>query len=195
MLVKTVSHLIYDVLPAAEDYEKAELRLSQEYNPDKPVSDWMVAAREAKRRAAQLAISIDGLTDRFAGEQNFTKACIRQTITSHCLWPGTETPRLGAHERVRAVANAYKHYNLSDPNMVIKTNDDVDAAGAGYGIDGFGVGKFGGVEVLVNQKNGEVFKFLGDVPVAISAWFNFLEQQGAQIPPGPYMVCGIEVHT
>ncbi|PHS28012.1 MAG: hypothetical protein COA84_03165 [Robiginitomaculum sp.] len=195
MPVETLSHLIYDVLPAAEDYEKAELRLSQEHDPDKPVSDWMVAARGAKRRAAQLAVSIDGLTDRFADEQNLTVKSIRRSITNHCLWPGTETPRLGAHERVRAVANAYKHYNLSNPNLLIDHNDDVIAAGAGYGIDGYGVGKCGGVEILVNQKDGEVFKFLGDVPVAISAWFKFLGHQGVQIPPGSYMVCGIEVHT
>lgn len=48
-----------------------------------------------------------------------TLAGIRNSITPLCLWPGSGAQRLGAHERVRGVANAYKHQNLIDPNLPI----------------------------------------------------------------------------
>ncbi|MFZ1010638.1 MAG: hypothetical protein WAN65_27615, partial [Candidatus Sulfotelmatobacter sp.] len=59
-----------------------------------------------------------------------------------------------------AVANAYKHDKLHDPKHPIRSDDDVLVVGAGYGIDGFGLGKFGGIEVIVHQTNGEQRKFL-----------------------------------
>jgi hypothetical protein len=77
----------------------------------------------------------------------------------------------------------------------IASESDVLATGAGYGIDAFGVGKFSGVEVLVNQKDGQVRKFLGDVPRAIAGWFRFLNGHGVGVPAEDYVVCGLIVHA
>jgi hypothetical protein len=70
---------------------------------------------------------------------------------------------------------------------------DILAIGAGYGIDTYGVGKFSGVEVLVNQRDGNVKKFMGDVPWAIAGWFRFLAAGGASLPAHDYVVCGLRV--
>ena len=62
-------------------------------------------------------------------------------------------------------------------------------------MDGWGVGKYGGVpEVLVHETGGDQFKFLGDVLIAICAWFKFLAANGAALPAGPIQVCGLQVH-
>jgi hypothetical protein len=53
----------------------------------------------------------------------------------------------------------------------VASESDILATGAGYGIGGYGIGKFGGVEVLVTERNGTVRKFLGDVPWAISGFW------------------------
>jgi hypothetical protein len=66
--------------------------------------------------------------------------------------------------------------------------------GLGYGLDGYRVGKFGGVEVLVRDKTATSWKFLGDTPVAIAAWFRCLGAHGAVLPAGPYYVCSQVVH-
>jgi hypothetical protein len=76
-------------------------------------------------------------------------------------------------------------------NIPIASESNILATGAGYGIDGYGVGKFGGVEVLVTERDGTVRKFLGDVPWAIAGWFQFLAAQGAAVPPDEYRVCGL----
>jgi len=55
--------------------------------------------------------------------------------------PNSMTPRVGALERVRGVANAYKHQNLNDPKLPISSDADVLVVGSGYGVDGYGVGK------------------------------------------------------
>jgi hypothetical protein len=75
----------------------------------------------------------------------------------------------------------------------ITSESDVLATGAGFGIDGYGVGKFSGVEVLVNQKDGAVRKFLGDVPWSIAGWFRFLADQGVTLPLEEFVVCGLVV--
>ena len=92
------------------------------------------------------------------------------------------------------VANAYKHQDLSNPALPITSNDDVLVTGFGYGLEGFGVGKYGGVEVLVRETGGTTYKFLGDAPVAIAAWFRFLEQNGATLPAGPYQLFNITLY-
>ena len=86
-------------------------------------------------------------------------------------------------ERVCAVANAYKHAVDCAANIQSLLNRDILATGAGYGIDGYGVGKFGGVEVLVTERDGTVRKFLGDVPWAIAGWFQFLRPRARQCRP------------
>jgi hypothetical protein len=95
---------------------------------------------------------------------------------------------------VRGVANAYKHQDLNDPTLPITSDAEVLVIGLGYGLDGFGVGKRGGVEVLVHETGGDKFKFLGDVPTAIAAWFEFLAVNGATLPAGPHQCCNLQVH-
>ena len=93
------------------------------------------------------------------------------------------------------MANAYKHAGPLRGKHPIASELDVLATGAGYGIDGYGVGKYGGVEVLVTERDGTVRKFLGDVPWAIAGWFQFLESKGAALPPDEYCICGICVKS
>jgi hypothetical protein len=194
MLEATLDHLLHNVLPAAADYAAAEDALTQAYNGDSTPVAWETAARLAKRRAAEVAIAIDALVDRCFTELGRSKSDIRGDISALCLWPTSGAPRLGAYDRVRGVANAYKHQNLADPSLPIASDADVLVVGLGYGLDGWGVGKMGGVEILVEERSGERFKFLGDIPVAVSAWFRFLVTQGAVLPAGPYVCCNLQVH-
>lgn len=195
MLDRTTDHLINNVLAAAADYDSAEQALTLAYNSDPAPAAWEAAARAAKRRAAEAAIAIDGLTDRCATELTRSKSSIRADISALCLWPGSIAERLGAHDRVRGVANAYKHQDLNDTTLPISSDDDVLAVGSGWGMDGWGVGKYGGIpEVLVHESGGDRFKFLGDVPTAIAAWFKFLAANGATLPAGPIQVGNLQVH-
>ncbi|MBK3799945.1 hypothetical protein GAY33_11990 [Azospirillum brasilense] len=184
----TVGHLVHNVLEAAADYEQAERDLSAAYAADPAPSAWEAAARKAKRRAAELAVAIDGLTDRAAIGLGASKTAVRTRVSILCA------ARPGAFERVWSAANAYKHKNLKDPRMVVASDDDVLAVGLGYGLDGFGVGKFGGVEVIVRDRAGASWKFLGDVPAVIGAWFRFLAAEGALLPDGPIMVCELQAY-
>jgi len=68
MLDITVDHLLNDVLPAAGDYEEAENVLTAAFSADQQPAAWAKEASEAKRRASQLAVAIDGLADRAALE-------------------------------------------------------------------------------------------------------------------------------
>jgi hypothetical protein len=71
--------------------------------------------------------------------------------------------RDGAMVRVSGAANAYKHGNLNANRHPISSDGDVLATSAGYGVDGFGLGKYDGVEVILTLKNGEKRKFNPDV--------------------------------
>ena len=106
-----VDHLIHNVLPSAADYEAAENALSQAYAVNPVPASWEQAARLAKRRAAELAIAVDGLTDRCHKELGLTKTATRDAVGAFCVWPGTASPRHDCIERMRGVANAYKHEN------------------------------------------------------------------------------------
>jgi hypothetical protein len=92
---------------------------------------------------------------------------VRNEVAALCEIGGVK--RDGCLDRVRGIANAYKHHELKDPRSPILSNDDVRAAGDG--LDGYGIGKFGGVEIVINKKGGARPKFLGDVPWAIAGWF------------------------
>lgn len=193
MLESAVEHLLHNVLPAAVDYIAAEDALSIAHNASLSAASWETEARLAKRRAAELAIAIDGLPDRCKQELGLTVLQIRAAVAALCLYPGTTSPRPGSLERVRGVANAYKHKNLTDPTLPITSDADVLVVGLGYGLDGFGVGKSGGVEVLVHETSGISWKFLGDAPTTIAAWFSFLVSRGAVVPAGPYYFGGLVV--
>ncbi len=192
-LQSTLRHLLCNVLSAAEDYAEAERRLSKAFSQDQTPSHWKRAADDAKRRASDLAVAIDGLADRAKNDTGIPIDSIRQQVGALCVWPGTMIARIDALDRVRGVANAYKHQILSDKKLPITSERDVFALGVGYGQDAFGVGKFGGVEVFVVDKNGKSWKFLGDAPVAIAAWFQFLKVQGVSLLSVPIFALGVKV--
>jgi hypothetical protein len=194
LLERCVDHLIHHVLPAAAEYEDAEQALSEAYTADPAPTCWESAARQAKRKAAELAIAIDGLSDRAQSELGGTLTQIRQTVGDLCVWPTNGTLRDGSLERVRGVASAYKHGDLSDPRLPISSDADVLVVGLGFGLDGYGVGKFSGVEVIVHDNTGKSWKFEGDAPVAVAAWFRFLAVQGATLPIDRYEVLNVRVH-
>jgi hypothetical protein len=83
---------------------------------------------------------------------------------------------------------------LTDPTLPITSDNDVLVVALGYGLDGYGVGKFDGEEVIIGDKNGQSWTFLGDAPAAIAAWFRFLDSHNATLPNGPYHVSGLKVH-
>ena len=193
-LASTIDHLTQNVLAAAADYDASEQALSHAYNANQAPAAWEAAAQLAKRRAAEVAIAIDGLTDRASTDLDRSKLNVRTDITALCLFPGSSIPRTGAHDRVRGVANAYKHQNLSDRSLPITSDADILVVGLGYGLDGYGVGKWGGVEVLVQETGGERYKFLGDVPTAIAAWLRYLAANGAVLQPDPMHCCGVQIY-
>jgi len=80
MLDLTVDHLLNDVLPAARDYEEAENALTGAYSADQQPTAWTTAAREAQRKASQLAVAIDGLADRAALELSMNLDMVRADV-------------------------------------------------------------------------------------------------------------------
>lgn len=193
-LQSVLDHLLTNVLPAADEYAEAERQLSEAFSQDENAANWKAAADRAKRRASDLAVAIDGLTDRAHIATGTSKTAIRKSVGDLCLWPGGESPRTDALERVRAIANAYKHQELTDTSLPISSERDVLALGAGFGVDGWGVGKFGGVEVLITDKSGKTWKFLGDAVVSIAAWFRFLNAAGISLPTDPVHSLNVQVH-
>lgn len=192
MLQRAFSHLFDNVLPAAAEYLEAERELSAAYVAvGNNLSACMDEAKKARRLAASVAIAIDGLADRTANELRVKADAVRAQIAPLCLLG--QSPRVGCIERVRAVADAYKHDALSNPKHPITSNDDVLVVAPGYGVDGYGVGKFGGVEVVVNQDNGDQRKFLGDVPAAVRGWLQFLSGKGVAVPGAELTVCNVRV--
>ena len=193
MLKTTVNHLISNVIPAARDYDDAETALSAAFaaaNCDQ--TKCQAECETAKRRAAEIAVAIDGLADRAAQALGSTPTAVRAQIAMLSEINGTM--RHGCVDRVCAVANAYKHAVLGDPKHPIRYYADVLVVGAGYGIDSIGAGKFSGIEVMVHQTDGEQRKFLADVPYAIAGWFAFLKQQGAPLPADRFTICGLPVN-
>ena len=193
MLTDTLNHLLNNVLPAARDYQQAERELSAAFARNNDPQSWTTEGQQAKRRAAEVAIAIDGVADRAASALGLPPDQVRAQVGPYCVI-GTAR-RMGCIERVCAVANAYKHAGPLRAKHPINSESDVLVTGAGYGIDAFGVGKFSGIEVLVTQKNGEVRKFLGDVPWAIAGWFSFLADYGGALPPEDFVVCNLLVHA
>ncbi|MBT9288263.1 hypothetical protein [Prosthecodimorpha staleyi] len=192
MIHRSVDQLIDNVLPAAADYFMAEQELSAVYAAaTNDLSACGGEAAKAKRLAAQVAIAIDGLADRAGHALQLKPNAVRQQVGPLCSL-GT-AQRAGCIERVRAVADAYQHDHLSNPQHPITSNDDVLVVAPGFGIDGYGVGKWDGVEVLVHQINGELWKVLGDVPAAVHGWFHFFLIHGAKQTTSEISVCGLRV--
>ncbi len=162
-----LQHIQAYVLPTIRDYERAEIALTRASRSSAIDSDWAIEANEAKRHAAQAAIALDGLVDRFELAYAVSKEDIRKELEQSCIVQN----RPGAAARVSGVANAYKHAQLNQNRHPIKSWAEVKAIAPGYGIDGFGVGKMGEPEVVTKDaSSGEEFKFLGDIPVLFQSF-------------------------
>jgi hypothetical protein len=193
MLKRTLDHLLTNVLPAAVEYDAAESRLSDAFNAaNGNEAKYRAEANSAKRRAADIAVAIDGLADRAAKALHTSPNAIRRQVSALCTISGVH--RTECLARVCAVANAYKHDVLNDPKHPIRSDDDILVVGAGYGVDGYGLGKYGGVEVIVHAKNDGSWKFLADVPYSIAGWVAFLKRNGVTLPDVDIYVCGMRVN-
>jgi len=182
MLAQTIAHFVEYVIPAATDYRNAELALSAAIESNN--QDQIEGAKNSVlRQAANVSVAIDGLTDRAALELALSKTQIRAALPPLCTYLDGGM-RQGAFERVGGVANAYKHAMLTDPRHPITSMADVITVALGYGLDGYGVGKMGGMEVIVTQTNGTRFKFLGDVPAVLRGWAAYIIAQGGILPAG-----------
>jgi hypothetical protein len=192
MLKQVVEHLVANVIPAARDYLEAERALTAAYNACNDLSRCQAEASLAKRRAAEVAIAIDGLADRAARPLKLSPNAVRARVGPLSSIRGVF--RDGCIERVCAVANAYKHEILNDMKHPIRSEADVLVVGAGFGIDAYGMGKRSGIEVMVYQTDGKQRKFLADVPYSIAGWFAFLKSQDATLPTDRITVCGLGVN-
>lgn len=180
----TLGHLIDYVLPAASEYDAAEASLSEAY----VTGIWASAAKKAMRKAAEAAVAIDGLRDRAQHEFQIDKKAIWKDIGLLC------SPREGAPRRAYSVANAYRHSMVNRKGNVIASFEDLLTVSSGYGTEAYGVGKRGFVEVFIKDANGQLWKYLGDVPTVVAAWFRFLNHRNVVLPTETYRVCGVQVH-
>jgi len=176
-----LEQLVQVVLPAAEEYFAAEEAASDTATGDVAV-----------RKALALCVPMTKLIEISVEEFHLAPAKVRLLVQAGCCFPGG-AERPGCIERIRAVAAAARHPALSDQSLPITSEDDVIFHGAGWGIDGFGIGKYGGLETLIREKSGQVFKFLGDVPCAVQGWSNFLSSQGVVMPGTVHKVCNLPV--
>ena len=184
---QTTNHLSDFVMPAGLEYEQAESALTTAFAVDSSPDHWKAAALTTKRKAAEFAIAIDGLSDRFSQERNFPLCKVRSDLINLC------TVRSGACERIWAVANAYKHSKLTDPRHPINSIGDVFVVGLGYGLHGWGVEKYSGVETLIQEKTGTKYKFLGDAPQVLRAWLLYLRHNGLAVSDTPMFCCNVQV--
>ena len=191
MVTQTTAFLFDYVLPAAADYFAAEQALSQAYNATKNLANCQLAANLAIRRACEACVAMDGLTDRAHIETGQSLTAIRAAIDPLCTINGYH--RADAFVRVSAAANAYKHSDLSNPRHPISSFGNILAVGLGFGLDGFGIGKYSGVEVILTLSNGQQRKMLGDIPYAARGWLSYLQANGAALPPAPITVCNVAI--
>ena len=101
------------------------------YKKNSVSASWETDARFAKRRAAELAIAIDGLPDRCKKDLALPRTPIRNAVAALCVWSETASFRAGCLERIRGVANAYKHESLTDQTLPITSDADILVVGLG----------------------------------------------------------------
>lgn len=191
MVTQTTDFLFDYVLPAADDYLLAENQLSQAFVATGTLTSCQLQVNHAVRRACEVAVAIDSLVDRAHIETGQPMATIRSSVDKLCVIGSYH--RQDALARVSAAANTYKHLHLTNPRHPISSFGNVLAVGAGFGVDGYGIGKFSGVEVILTQNNGLQRKFLGDVPYSIRGWLSYLNANGANLPNASITVCQVQV--
>ncbi len=189
----TLSHLLDVVLPCVAEYEEAELELNSVVEAGDAVLR-TEAEKKVKRRGAACAVAIDGLTDRAALEFGLSKTKVREAVGGLCTLPNDSNQlREKSLTRMEAIAVAHKHEIVSNPSLPLRSNADVLVCGAGWGIDTWGVGKYGGVELLAHTLDGGIHKVLGDVPAAVNGWAQFLKSRGVIMPGVQRIICGLRV--
>jgi hypothetical protein len=80
MLTETLNHLLNNVLPAARDYERSEEELPAAFGRNADARSWVMEGQQAKRRAAEVAIAIDGLADRAASALGLMPDEVRKQV-------------------------------------------------------------------------------------------------------------------
>jgi hypothetical protein len=199
MLESVVDHLIRDVLADAAEYDKAETVLSRAFAADPRPIGWESAARDAWRKACHLAIGIEGLNERAAIDLGRGIRHIRLDIRARCQSPGG-SPRPISAALIRAVADAYKHQDLSKFPYPIASDRDTVVVLPDFGVQDFGAGDFragksnGDPEVVIRDTAGRKWKFMSEAPIVVAAWFRFLADHGAALPCLPYTVCNVLVY-
>jgi hypothetical protein len=194
MLESVVDRLICDVMADVAEYEDAETALSLAYAADQRPLSWERAARNAWRKACHLAIGIEGLNDRAAIDLGRGIRHIRLDIRARCQLPGG-SPRPISAALIRAVADAYKHQDLTKFRHPIASDRDIVSVEQDFGAGDFGAGKWNGApEVVIRDTAGQKWKFMAEAPIVIAAWFRFLSDHGAALPCLPYTVCNVLVY-
>ena len=189
----TLTYLLDIVLPSAAEYEEAELELSAVVERCDAAAR-VDAEKKTKRRGGACAVAIDSLSDRAAREFGMSKTEVRACVSALCVLPnGGGDLRDGSLTRMEAIAVVHKHEVASNPALPIKTDQDVLVCGSGWGVDGYGVGKYGGIELLARLSDGSAYKVLGDVPAAINGWAQFLSARGVTMPGVQRTVCGLPI--
>lgn len=168
-------------------YDRAEIILSRattEVGFDKN-SDTAIQACSA---AFDFAVALDGLADRLAHERSLpSRAAALAEVRPLCRF--VTTPRPEALDRNTGIAVAYKHYRVSDPKLPVSGLADILCVALGYGLDGFGVGKVSGPEVIVWDRSGTGWKYLGDAVAVLAGWSARLtaHDSGYRPPHDPYL--------
>ena len=189
-----VKHLVEDVLPRVREYVEAENRLTEAFIRHRSEEHCAAEIADARRKASDLAVAIDGLADRCERDHMMSRPEALVAVRPLCsYWDGGGT--CPALDVIRAVAVGYKHFSIRDQSLGISTYEQVQARSTGFGQGGFGLGKFGGVpETTVTYNEGDrLEKFLSVVPAALRGWTRFLHSQGVEIPFESMEVFGIEI--
>jgi len=85
-LKSALNHLLTNVLPAAQDYDRAENELSAAFAQNAEPAHWATAGQHANRRAAEVAVAIDGLADRAANDLGITPDNVRNAVALCSPW-------------------------------------------------------------------------------------------------------------
>lgn len=181
------------VLPTAIDYEIAEIALSEaiEEGSEAVVHN---ARREVLRRGMQLASAIQNFVDYTLDAAGFSSKSVLIERLDQLTWfePGGDLR--ACFWRLNAAANVEKHSGRKS-DRIIRDENDVLVVGAGFGVDGFGVGKFGGEELLLNSSDGKTYKFIGDAAAALLAGARYLTEAGypPELPSHP--ILGVDLSS
>ncbi len=151
--------------------------------------------KECLRKAKDLAISIDGLADRYGLITKQSRAEIIKLVQPYCTMGIGGSLRNDCLNRIRSVAVVHRHGIAHDPSLPIRDESDILYIGSSYGKDAYGVGKYSGEEVFARDASGEEYKFLADSAASIFGWFVFTGKKGLPIVRLEQSVLGIDLNN